>query len=110
MQKKIEIEEFEKMYQLGKELLEQKYEGNEVDCNLLEVFEIKQDFVSIGIGYFKIMGMAYLINNKSDMILIGDGFKIGYISVEYSICDETGKVFNEEELENEMIEDPFDLI
>lgn len=108
-----ELSRFSNRYFIIKDLLERYFENNEVP----KLEKEKDPFFDpmepqlIGQGFLKLMSLAYLLDNPTELILVGDAGESGTLNVALIPCSEDGEELDPDCMSDDDIpEDPRDLI
>lgn len=106
-----ELSKFSNRYFIIKDLLESYFESNEIKTpeNSVDPFWDPMEPQLIGQGFLKMMSLAYLLDNPTDLVLVGDNGQAGKLSAALVPCCEDGDDLDLDELSDEDIpEDPRD--
>ena len=104
-----DLSKFSNRYFMIKDLLERYFENNEIPFPQEndDPFWDPMEPQLIGQGFLKLMSLAYLLDNPTEQVLVGDNGQAGVLNVDLIPCTEEGEEIDPETLmDEELVEDP----
>ena len=108
-----ELSRFSNRYFIIKDLLERYFENNETPKLEKEKdpFYDPMECQQVGQGFLKLMSLAYLLDNPTELILVGDAGEAGKLQVSLIPCTDDGEDLDIDCMsDDEIPEDPRDLV